>query len=333
MNSDDHTLNAPRIWALADDRAGNRSQCLGVAEALGLDFAVRDLAYNATAALPNFIIGPSFAGLTADSRVHLTPPWPDVVISAGRRTAPVARQIKKLSGGKTFLVQLMHPGNSGTDEFDLIAVPGHDVVAERPNLIRTIGAAHRVTCAGLKKAAEGWRDRFADLPRPWVALIVGGSTRRRQFTDDMARELGRKASRVAAAAGGGSLLISTSRRTGDAAETLLAEISVPRYVFKWGEEGENPYFGYLGSADAIVVTGDSVSMCSEACAAPKPVFIYAPDALTTPKHGRLHAELYEKGYARPLGESLETWTHPPLNAALDVAKEIHRRLPFGSTRV
>ena len=43
----------------------------------------------------------------------------------------------------------------------------------------------------------------------------------------------------------------------------------------WRGAGENPYFGYLALADAIVVTGDSVSMTSEACASGKPVYVAA----------------------------------------------------------
>ncbi len=325
MNAEIHGADAPRVWALADERAGNRSQCLGVAEALGLGFEVRDLAYTAAAAMPNFVIGASFAGLDADSRVHLAPPWPEVVVAAGRRTAPVARHIKRLDGGRTFLVQVMYPGDAGVDDFDLIAAPGHDTLAERPNLIRTIGAPHRITPKALAAAADQWRGRLAGLPAPRIALIVGGSTRRRRFTDAMARELGARVSRMAADAGG-SLLVSTSRRTGAAGEALLGEIAVPSHVYRWGDGGDNPYLGYLGLADAVVVTGDSVSMCTEACAVPNPVHIFAPEALTTAKHARLHDQLYAKGYARPLGDSFEAWTHPPLNPANDVAQEVRRRL-------
>ena len=79
-------------------------------------------------------------------------------------------------------------------------------------------------------------------------------------------------------------------------------------------------------ADAVIVTGDSVSMCSEACATTGPVYIYAPEALSTAKHARLHSELFDKGYARPLAGRLETWTHAPLNPAEDVARAVRERI-------
>jgi uncharacterized protein len=314
----------PLIWALVDDRAGNASQCLGVVEALGLRYQRQDLGYVAAGALPNFFLGASFGGLTKDSRINLVAPWPDLVVAAGRRTAPVARNIKNLAKGRTFLAQIMFPGDAGADEFDLIAAPRHDHVSEAPNMMLTTGAPHRITSDVLDAAAAEWGGRVKHLPRPWIALIVGGTTRRRKFTDEMAGQLGAMASRMAADRGG-SLLITTSRRTGEAAAALLAEVSVPNFAFQWGDEGANPYFGYLALADAVVVTGDSVSMCSEACATPGPVYIHAPKALTTLKHGRLHAELFERGLARPFDGTYEEWTHPPLNAAKDIAAGIRKR--------
>jgi mitochondrial fission protein ELM1 len=322
--------SGPDIWLLLDDRAGNRGQCLGVADVLGLPYGIRDLEYSLLANLPNRLLGASLAGLRAESRAALAEPWPDLVIAAGRRTAPVARAIKRRSGGRTALVQLMDPGSPGIDDFDLVAVPRHDATDAGPNIVTVTGAPHRITATSLGAAGQRWRSRFEDLPRPWIALIVGGSTRRRRFTDAMARDLGRAASRMAADAGG-SLLITTSRRTGDPQQTLLAEIAVPKFVYGWGAGGENPYLGYLALADAVVVTGESVSMCSEACASTAPVSIYAPGALITPKHGRLHAELFEKGYARPFTGVFEAWTHPPLNAADDIVAAMRRRLPALAT--
>ena len=41
------------IWVLADDRVGNVSQCLGVAEALGLPYEIKTIRYDRLGALPN----------------------------------------------------------------------------------------------------------------------------------------------------------------------------------------------------------------------------------------------------------------------------------------
>ena len=326
MNADSENTKPPVVWALIDDRAGNRSQCLGVADALGLDYRAREIGYGPLASLPNVLLGASFAGLNAGSRAGFSPPWPDLVIAAGRRAAPVARKIRRLGGGNVFLAQVMHPG-AGAGEFGLIAQPRHDRAGSGANVLPITGAPHRLTPERLAEEAERWRGRFDGLPKPWIALIVGGSTRRRNFTTAMARELGARASKMALLAGG-SLLVTTSRRTGDAADTLIDAVSTPAHVHRWEDSGgeDNPYHGYLALADGVIVTGDSVSMCSEACAGTGPVHIFAPAALITPKHARLHAGLYEQGYARPLADTFETWSHPPLNPAREVAAEIRKRL-------
>jgi mitochondrial fission protein ELM1 len=319
-----HNHDAP-VWVLADDRAGNVGQCVGVAEALGLPFEVKSIRYTALGRLPNLLRGASLMGVAAEARAGLVAPWPRLVIAAGRRTAPVARWLKRRSGAR--LVQIMDPGPGGRSEFDLIAVPGHD--GKRlagGNILPITGAPHRVNPAKLAEAAGQWRARFAHLPRPWIGLIVGGSTRQRSFTPAMADELGRRVASMAAASGG-SVLVTTSRRTGpEAAQALLAALPEPRFAHCWGGEGENPYFGFLALADALVVTGDSVSMACEACATPAPVYLYAPEALVVPKHARLHAELYALGCARPLGGEWESWSHPPLNAAGAIAEAIRERL-------
>ncbi len=322
-------MNAPRIWVLIDDRAGNESQCLGVAEALDMAFEERRIKYSWMATIPNALLGATFCGLTPQSREQFIEPeiqqWPDLVIAAGRRTAPVARKIKRLSGNSSKLVQIMDPGPAGTGEFDLIAIPRHDVLTRGRNTMTITGAPHRMTPARLEAASQSWRAQFEHLPKPWIALIVGGSTRRRAFEPALAAALGSMASAMAEQTGG-SLLITTSRRTGAAADSLLEEIKVPNFVYRWGDAGENPYAGYLALADALVVTGDSVSMCSEACATGKPVYISAPSPLITAKHARFHQSFFQEGYARPFIGVYEEWSHPPLNAANSIADAIRKMM-------
>lgn len=318
-------LETGGIWALHDDRAGHKAQTLGIAEALGVPFRSIDLVYTAAADLPNFLMGASFGGLTADTRVQLTAPWPHLVIAAGRRTAPVARHIRDLAAGSCRIVQIMLPGHGALDKFDLIVAPNHDRPEPRDNLITMTGAPHRFTREKLDAIAVEWRDRFAGLPRPWIALLMGGGSKRKGFPERLARELGARASALARSSGG-SLLVTTSRRTdAKAAEALLSAIDVPTHVFRWGDGGDNPYAAYLALADHLIVTGDSISMASEACASGRPVLVYAPREIASHKHRLFAEELFARNHARPLGESLEAWTPEPLNEAGRIAAEVRKR--------
>jgi len=317
----------PLVWVLADERAGDVAQMLGVAEALGLPFIVKQIHFNSFARLPNLLRGASLLGVQAASRAALMiPPWPDLVICAGRRLAPVAHWIKKQCGAK--LVQIMDPGFP-SQHIDLVVAPCHDrPKAGRPqgNRLNVVGTSHRVTAARLAEEGARWRDLLPPLPRPWLALLVGGATKNRPFDVARAQHLGQEISRLAAA-GNWSVLATTSRRTGEAATEALAQALPPgSYLYRWGDLSPNPFFGLIALADCIVVTGDSTSMCSEACAGTAPVYIYAPSDWIAPKHGRLHEDLYRGGYARPLGEVLELWDHPQLNPANEIAAAIRARL-------
>lgn len=317
MNS---AFDSPSIWVLADDRPGNVTQALGVAEALDLPFAIKEIRYNAWGKLHNLLRASSRRGLYRYSRkaIEQIPP-PALVIGAGRRTAPLARWFKRRFDSK--IVQLMDPGWPGRAAFDLIAVPRHDDTPEAANLIRTLGSCHRASPLRLSLEAAHWQDQLPDLPRPWTLVAVGGAARGGGFVAESAQRLIGDCRRFP-----GSLFVVTSRRTGLAAEKAIAALLPEGSYFRpWGAAGENPYLGLLALADRIVVTGDSMSMCSEACANGGPVFIQ-DDAELPEKFRLLHRDLYEAGYARPLsGGDLGDWRHPPLNAAGEVAAEIRRR--------
>jgi mitochondrial fission protein ELM1 len=312
---------------LADERRGTANQALGVAEALGLPFEVKDIRHGALARLPNILLGASRVGLSAMSAAALTAPWPDLVIAAGRRAGAAARWIKRRSKGKARLVQIMYPGVVGAGAFDLIAAPRHDRVSG-PNVIEIDGAPHGVSETVLDLARERWLPRFAGFSQPIVGLILGGATLRRPFDAAAGHTLGVQVA-MAVKAADGSLVVTSSPRTGDAIDGVLAGIGAagidPAFVYRWGENGENPYLGFLATCDALVVTGDSVSMLCEACAGTSAVYLYAPLDFVTEKHARLHRDLIAGGYVRSFEGRIESWTHPRLNAAGIVAAEVKRR--------
>lgn len=314
----------PTIWILADERAGNNNQAIGVAEALGFPFEIKQLVYNKCARLPNFIRGASLRGIDPEKSATLAPDWPDMVFSAGRKTAPVARYIKKQSGSKTRLIHFMWPGFPAGD-FDLIAVPEHDNIPQKGNVVLTTGAPNRVNAAMLQEAREKWLSQFAYLPAPRIALLLGGSTKKNTFTEQHAYDLAKKAS-IFMSGKRGSFLVTTSRRTSDeAARVLKHNLRAKFYFHNYKTGGENPFLGFLAVCDAIIVSGDSISMCSEACSTGKPVYIYAPDDLIPEKHQRFVKNLYAHNNAKPLGRELSTWKYTPLEDTAKIAALIREK--------
>jgi len=324
-----------QIWALIDDRAGNTGQTLGVAEALGCEFRQIRVNYAPAVRLPNIIRGSGLLGVDAESQARLKSEaeWPGLVIAAGRRLAPVARWIKA-QDREVALCQVMDPGWPGRDGFDLIAVPAHDgKTLTGANILRTVGAPHRIAAPRLAAAREAWVGRFEPIRAPRIAALIGGATKDQPFSEGRAAALGKSLADLAAATGG-QIMLTTSRRTGASSEeALLAQLPDSVWAYRWGDAGENPYFGFLAWADILVVTGDSMSMVSEACGTAKPVLIDAPAAETSPKHARLHADLVARNRALRLDAGTEALLAAlprldcaPLNAATDIAAALRERV-------
>jgi mitochondrial fission protein ELM1 len=132
---------------------------------------------------------------------------------------------------------------------------------------------------------------------------------------------------VAGVAGfAGSVLATASRRTGAAAtEELARALSVvPHRLHRWGGQGANPLLGFMAWADALVVTGDSVSMLSEALVTTAPIFI-APMGDEGRRHRALHRSLVEAGQARMLDQAPAPFARAPLDEVGRIAAEIRAR--------
>ncbi len=319
-----------KIWVLTDDRTGHNNQSIAVAENLGLPYEIKKIHYNIFARLPNFLKSSGLTGV--DRHVHeIFPPWPDLVIASGRRLAPIARYIKKKSGGKTFLCQMMWP-DCPVEDFDILAVPEHDKHVG-DNVITTIGAPNNITKEKLAEAEARWlKDRALPTP-PVITLLVGGDSSKSRFTHPMAMELiqsvKNKVQEECA-----TLFVTVSRRTSaQRIEDIRQELPSGAHFYNPAEESEdNPYLSYLAMADVIVVTGDSVSMCTEACATGKLVYIFDPTEFIPAKHRKLHSSLYYTKHAL----SFDDWggwyaghTQPntaPLNEAIKIANTIKTKM-------
>lgn len=310
-----------------DDRIGSVGQVKGVMLALDSDkykIVEKKIAYNKWGKLPNCLKGATLIGTTPETKKELDHKAPDMVISASRRTASAARWIKRKSGGKTKIVQIMHPGNCGLKDFDLVFVSKHDAHKKSlPNFRFMVGNIHRINEKSVKEAQELWKKEFAKLPRPWTAVIIGGAIKGRGFSIENAENLG-EAIKDFKKKTGGSILITTSRRTGrDGEKAIMDRIKdTPQHSYLWGDKGVNPYMGYLACCDNAIVTGDSVSMVSEACGTGRPVFVFSGKDWLTHKHERFLQSLYDDGYAIELGKDVDFKPRTRLDPGAFVAEQV-----------
>jgi mitochondrial fission protein ELM1 len=266
----------PRVWLLMGHKAGDNSQVLTLAEALGWPFEIKRFVYRPTELATNLLLGPTLAGAVMPRSSRLAPPWPDLVLTAGRRNEPIARWIQAQAGGPD-RIKLVHFGRpwAPPGRFDLIITTPQYGLPRLANVLHNDALIHRVTPERLDREAASLAPRVAHLPRPYIAVLVGGDSGPYRFREAIAERLAREASALAEAAGG-SLLVTTSARTpAPSADRLESAISAPMFFYRWTAKApDNPYFGLLGLADAIVVTAESISMITEACAAGKPVHFF-----------------------------------------------------------
>ncbi|TVQ55264.1 MAG: hypothetical protein EA355_10300 [Rhodobacteraceae bacterium] len=316
---------APRIWAISDGLAGNAVQARALADAVarrtGATVEERlaqprkpydRLPAGLWAAFGAREGGWPFTGL-ADGGAGLARPWPDLVIGAGRRCAPAVAALRRLGGMPA--VQIMDPGMRRA-AFDLIVAPRHDRLSG-DTVVETLGALNGLDDATLAAEADRWRPRLRHIPEPRVAVLVGGPSRSSDFTARGLQRLTDGLTRLAIE--GAGLMVTPSRRTPRAAVDKLADALTGLGGWVWSGVGDNPYPGILGLADAVVVTADSVNMCSEAAASGKPLFV-APMGRVDAKIARFHGDLAACGAARPFDGEIALWRYAPLREADRVAE-------------
>lgn len=322
MVSTNHSSALPSLWVITEGLTGTENQCLGVAEALGIVPEVKRIGLNQPWKTLSPYIG--FETETSFTGDTLQLPWPDILIASGRKSIAAARYIKRMSGGKTYTVQIQDP-RLRRSEFDLVVVPEHDP-GRGANVLVTAGAPNRITGEKLATARERFAPLFQHLPSPRIAVLIGGSTNTHQLNAEKMREISTQLKNLADQ--GKSLMITTSRRTGEESSQILRQALKDSSAYIWDGPGpqasENPYFGLLAWADAIIVTSDSMSMVSEAATTGKPVHVVSLGA-GKKRHEIMMNNFIRHGYVRPFSGIIEFWQYDALHDAAKVAAEIRRK--------
>jgi uncharacterized protein len=358
--SPDARSTAPRIWLILGDKAGDNAQVRIIADALGWPYDAKGLVFRAPYVLGKPRFRTSLYHVDQARSAVLEPPWPDLILTVGRRPSMAALWVKEQTRGRAALVVVGRP-KRWLDRFDLVIAPPQFQLPRRANVLRLDLPLMRVDETAMAAAVETWRERLTELPRPLTALLVGGPTKPYQFDQAVARQLLAETGR-ATACGQGSLYVTTSRRTPAAVvEALARDLPAGARLYRWDEGGDNPYHALLGLADRFIVTGDSISMMVEVARLGRPLAIFAlpeerrwlrlrsalgrrlaaledgpPGHVLRPlsdalyrlrfaKYGRdlseIHRRLYARGLAVPLGQPFQP---PPSRPSDDLARAVER---------
>lgn len=314
-------LSKARILVISDGRAGHNSQSLGVATALGFSDPEiirlqRVYPQHWLSWLPLRLLYRNLPAVLAAGAQA------DLLVGTGGGPRRVLRYLKGIYP-RLFTVAVMRPKDR-LSNYDVVAVPQHDRPSHAPNLITTLGNISPITEDKLAMEGQRWAKRLSHLRGFKVALMVGGPNRHgglQQPEEITALVEALSKALKAQHSEGASLLVSTSIRTSPALaaalEAALEESELPHYLWQHGNPStrDNPYFAYLYHAQAVVVTGDSTSMVSEACTSGKPTYLWGDSAKLPTKFNRLYASLLKQGRLKWWDGKLDL--RPPAAPMLD----------------
>ena len=311
-------MSEPVVWLLLGPRTGDNNQAIALAKALDLPFEVKTLAYNWLQRF-SLWLPPTLVAVKPANRPALHPPWPDLIICVGRRSVPVARWVKRQSGGKARIVRIGHP-HGQEHLFDLIITTRQYPIPDGNNvLLLPVTMSPFVPLPGPTAEEERW---LARLERPIRLVALGGPTKYWRLAAPpilRALDIGSR----------GTALILPSRRTPpeliDSLRTIASASERARLV-----EGDFPsYSALLGGADEIFVTGDSLSMLSEAIQAGKKVAIIPldQDSRGCRKLGPEPRELDKNSHRRDFRRFWDYLVDEGLAGTLDSGAKKPRHIP------
>lgn len=319
------TAERVSTWILTDGRPGMVNQCLGLAESIKTPIKKINITLSKPWNWTPPAITPKRLYILSKFSEPISPPWPDLLIGTGRKSIALALAIKRLSGGKTFCVQIQNPG-SAIKQFDLVIAPNHDQLSGK-NVFSTLGSINRVNKNTLNIAKKDFYNDLFGVPHPLITVLLGGNNAVYRMDRKVAIEIADKLLNISERYKYG-LAITTSPRTPPEVVKIIAEklkekLSNNKAIL-WKGEGRNPYLGYLAHADFIIATSDSVNMISEAAATGKPVYTIELNGGSN-KFTRFHKAMYEAKITRPFADIIEHWSYKIPNDTVNAASEIKLR--------
>ncbi|MFA6599722.1 MAG: ELM1/GtrOC1 family putative glycosyltransferase [Candidatus Omnitrophota bacterium] len=199
----------------------------------------------------------------------------DFVISAGSSLVPLNLCLARDSRAKSIVV--MKPSFPyNRFRFDLAIIPAHDRGAVPAKAVRTLLSPAQSDPGELGRAGERLGRRLRSPGRVRWSVFLGGATRRFDLDPEKIEAFFGILSQMADETG--DYLVTTSRRTSDAIARRLKErlSRDPHCQLLVVANEDNPpgaVQGMMALAEVLVVTGDSISMISEAVRSGKKVMV------------------------------------------------------------
>ncbi|HLF18095.1 MAG TPA: ELM1/GtrOC1 family putative glycosyltransferase [Candidatus Omnitrophota bacterium] len=239
----------------------------------------------------------------------------DFMISCGSSLAGLNKILSKEHNAKSICI--LKPGLFRYAAFDMVVLPQHDAPQKYRDIFShedqlpfciTHAAANLITDEYLEEQKERLLKHFTHLQgkvRTKIGVFIGGDAKNVYLSEVQIKMLVHQL-KEACAEINAEILCTSSRRTPPSIEQLLyrelkKDARCPLLVIANQENVPEAVGGILGLSDINVVSGDSISMISEAASSGKNTIVFYPEAKakalsSSDKHHKFIKNLDQKGY-------------------------------------
>ena len=264
----------PLVWLVLGDKHGDNAQVEIVEQELPWPCIRKHVQVKEQFAIKKPRVKPSLDHIDLSLSDPLQSPWPDIVLSVGRRPSMVALWIKQQSADHTRIVLFGKP-SSRVQDYDLIITSSEILMPPLPNIISIDYPLMRVDQQTIDTASKQWQAETSQLPSPLIAVLIGGPTKPYVYNQDTAQRIIEIAQHIINQQKGTAYLVTSRRTPIHVLQLLKKQLPQGCKLYVWdNNSADNPYKALLGTADGFIVTEDSISMIIEVAKLGKPLAIF-----------------------------------------------------------
>ena len=213
---------------------------------------------------------------------ELVSEYADIIISCGKNLSLVNYILSKDNLAKS--IHIMRPQVSVSRKLNLILAPQHDSCKKRPNLVTTQISPNLIDEKFLQAQTQALLSRLKgrglELPKQRISLLIGGDTKEYIISKESIKVIIEGLKKLSEKLNL-ELLVTTSRRTSVQIEDLIKkefkDFTKCKLLIIASQNNIPEAVGaMLGLSSIVVVSGESISMVSEAVSSGRYVLVFNP---------------------------------------------------------
>ena len=244
-----------------------------------------------------------------------------VIISCGRKSVIPSIALKKRLGKEIFNIHIQNPKVS-LKHFDLVVSPEHDNLIG-DNVLTNAGAIHYLTKKEISQNLKYLK--LEKEKKQIVAFIIGGPNKYYDYSEEQVHYIFNKIKTLFTPDKFKIIIIPSYRTPEDVMKKAFNTFNFNHHVVK--EVDKKAYLSALALADFIVVTGDSISMISEAAVTGKPVYIAMMKSKRNSKRFNIFYNQFKNlGIVKNLEDRVDNWSYDKLDEVNRIAPIIRSKM-------